>query len=36
MSRDKAVRYDQRRYGRHNRIASMFGCVMGWCRTATR
>ena len=35
-SRGKVVRYDKRRYKRHNRIKIMFGRLKGWRRIATR
>ena len=35
-SRDKAVRYDKRRYRRRNRIEIMFGRLEDWRRIATR
>ena len=35
-SRDKPVRYDKRRYKRHNRIEIMFGRLKDWRRVATR
>ena len=35
-SRDKAIRYDKRRYKRRNRIEIMFGRLKDWRRIATR
>ncbi|CUH49113.1 Transposase [Ruegeria atlantica] len=35
-SRGKAVKYDKRRYKRHNRIEIMFGRLKDWRRVATR
>ena len=35
-SRNKAVKYDKRRYKRRNRIEIMFGSLKDWRRVATR
>src|SRR3546814_16647453 len=35
-SRNKAVKYDKRRYKRRNRIEIMFGRLKDWRRVATR
>jgi transposase len=35
-SRNKAVKYDKRRYRRRNRIEIMFGRLRDWRRVATR
>ena len=35
-SRKKAVKYDKRRYKRHNRIERMFGRLKDWQRVSTR
>jgi transposase len=35
-SRDKPVKYDRRRYRKHNRIEIMFGRLKDWRRVATR
>ena len=35
-SRDKAIKYDKRRYKRRNRIEIMFGRLKDWRRVATR
>ena len=35
-SRLQPVKYDKRRYKRHNRIEIMFGRLKGWRRVATR
>lgn len=35
-SRNKAVKYDTRRYKRRNRIEIMFGRLKDWRRVATR
>lgn len=34
--RETAVKYDKRRYKRHNRIEIMFGRLKDWRRVATR